>query len=85
VQAQQKAAARVDLAVDQGRDAPEVLSVEAPGPCRFSQDLLHHKRVDVDEAELKELKRKHTDLLGGLHDAALPKLRMSPAELILWT
>ena len=51
------------MAVDQGRDAPQVLSVQAAVPCRFSEDLLDHEGIDEDEGELQEMEWKHADLL----------------------
>ena len=77
MQVEEKAAVGIDVTVDQRRDAAKVLRVESAGPCRFSQDLLDHEGVDVDEGELQEMKREHADLLVigavGSHLAAFPE------------
>ena len=63
MQVEKKAAVGIDVAIKERGDAAKVLSIETARPCRFGQDLLDHEGVDVDEGDLQQMKRKHTDLL----------------------
>ena len=63
MQVEKKAAVGIDVAIEERGDAAKVLSIETARPCRFGQDLLDHEGVDVDEGDLQQMKRKHTDFL----------------------
>ena len=68
----------IDVAMDHGRDASPVVRVEAVAPSGFSQHLLDHEGVDVNERELDQMKTEHPDLLiidpVGCHLAALAEV-----------
>ncbi len=49
-------AVRVHVAVDEGAERPEVLFAHAVHPRRLAEDLLKHEGIDVDKANLKEVK-----------------------------
>ena len=63
VQVEAEAAVGIDMAVDQRCEAPQIVGIQAILPSWFGENLLDHKCVDVDERELDQVQRQHTDLL----------------------
>jgi len=62
-QVQRKRSVRVDMRLDQRRQSAQIVRRHAGRPCRLHQHAPEHEHVDVDQAALQQVQRKHRQLL----------------------
>src|ERR1035438_10054518 len=75
---------RIDVSPEERRERPAVLCRQSMGPTRFRQHTLDHERIDVDQAHLEQMERKHRHLLQTLR-IAMPWPSPTPkAPLFVW-